>query len=109
MTTEPSKSEARSVEPDAPEPIKLPKILKKMLDNPKADWRIEQFKTVADKIGLSWRPPSNGSHYVFWSDHFEGNWPVPYKRPIKPIYVKYFTALCQNHMEADAMKGDDDE
>ena len=58
------------------------------------DWRLEQLETVAKQFGVAVRK-TGGSHVVF--DH--SDWIellcVPAHRPIKPIYIKKFTALIE--------------
>jgi hypothetical protein len=76
-----------------------PKLLAKMEANPKDDWRIEQVLTVAERLGLVVHPPNGGSHYVFSSVFVQdGHANVPYKRPIKPLYVRQFTRFCRAHL-----------
>jgi len=80
--------------------VKLPKTLQKMLANPKDDWRIEQVVTVAEKVGLHVQPPKGGSHYAFSSVYVtHGHVTVPYKRPIKPLYIRLFAEFCCAHLQ----------
>ncbi|MCH8489249.1 MAG: hypothetical protein LAT81_04875 [Oceanicaulis sp.] len=79
---------------------KTPKLLSAMAANPRNDWRIEQLVSVAEKIGLAVHPPKGGSHYVFSSDQVrETHLTVPYKRPIKPVYVRLFAEFCRAHLD----------
>lgn len=80
--------------------VKIPKLLSAMAANPRNDWRIEQLVSVAEKIGLAVHPPRGGSHYVFSSDQVrETHLTVPYKRPIKPVYVRLFAEFCRVHLD----------
>lgn len=67
------------------------KRLAKMRNNPKADWSIEDFKSLAEQFGIEWRQPGT-SHVTFVAPN--GNaLTVPAHKPIKPVYVKKFLAL----------------
>ena len=80
--------------------VKIPKLLSAMAANPRNDWRIEQLVSVAEKIGLAVHPPRGASHYVFSSDQVrETHLTVPYKRPIKPVYVRLFAEFCRVHLD----------
>lgn len=67
------------------------KLLARMRDNPKGDWRIEDFKNVARALEVEWNHEGT-SHVVFRSPD-GAHVSVPAKRPIKPVYVKLFIAL----------------
>jgi hypothetical protein len=69
---------------------KADKTLDQMRGNPR-DWRIEDLKAIANRVGLDHRQPGT-SHVVF---SFPGLDPlsVPAKKPIKPIYVRLFVKL----------------
>lgn len=68
-----------------------------MRANPKADWRIEDVETLCRQIGLTLSPPSGGTHYMVTSPHAAGGLPVPFARPIKPIYIKKLVSLADAH------------
>jgi hypothetical protein len=63
------------------------KILTKMRRNPR-DWRIEDLKTVAHSVGLSF--DHHGTSHVVFRHQAAGKLSVPAHRPIKPLYVKLF-------------------
>ena len=69
---------------------KVGKQLEKMRNNPR-DWRIEDLKTIADKVGLSYRQP--GTSHVTFRAQAGRMITVPAKKPIKPIYIKLFVEL----------------
>ncbi|OGT45804.1 MAG: hypothetical protein A3E82_07205 [Gammaproteobacteria bacterium RIFCSPHIGHO2_12_FULL_38_11] len=69
---------------------KIQKQLEKMLNNPRG-WRIGDLKTLADRIGLSYRQPGT-SHVTFRAKNGQ-RLTVPLRRPIKPIYIKLFIEL----------------
>ena len=67
------------------------KLLDRMRRNPRGDWRIDHFKTVASAHGIEWRSPG-GSHVIFMPPAGPVL-SVPARRPIKPIYVRLFVEL----------------
>ena len=44
--------------------------------------------TLCNQVGLTLKPPSNGSHHKVISDILHGALTVPYKRPVKAFYIK---------------------
>jgi hypothetical protein len=70
---------------------RIDKLLAAMRRNPRADWRIEQLKAIADRFGIAHRQPGT-SHVTFRPPHGE-KLTVPAQRPIKPVYVRKFLAL----------------
>lgn len=84
---------------------KIKDILERMQANPKADWRIEDVLKLADRVGLISRQPSGGSHYTFASPHVRMITTVPFKRPIKPHYIRNFVRLVREHTEAEQSNG----
>jgi len=68
------------------------KTLEKMRNNPNG-WSIDTLKALAGHFGVTYR--QNGtSHVVFvWSGG--RTLPVPFRRPIKAIYIKKFIALLE--------------
>ena len=66
------------------------KQLEKMRTNPR-DWRIEELKAIADRLGLDHRQPGT-SHVTFRSQSGK-KLTVPAHKPIKPIYIKQFIGL----------------
>lgn len=80
---------------------KCKETLDKMSASPQSDWRITDLETLADRIGLIVRKPKRGSHYTFASPHVDRIEPIPYKRPIKPVYVKKFVTLALRHISAE--------
>jgi hypothetical protein len=73
------------------------RLLDRMRANPKGDWRVAQFKTIADRWGVAHRQPGT-SHVVL----LPGKGPilsVPAQRPIKPVYVRRFVAMIAGQRE----------
>jgi predicted RNA binding protein YcfA (HicA-like mRNA interferase family) len=66
------------------------KLMARMRRNPR-DWRIEDLKVVADRLGID-HDQHRTSHVVF--RHAKaGRLSVPADRPIKPVYVRLFVEL----------------
>jgi hypothetical protein len=61
-----------------------------MRNNPR-DWRVEDLKVVADKLGID-HDQSGTSHVVF-RHHKAGRLSVPVRRPVKPVYSRLFLEL----------------
>lgn len=70
---------------------KAEKLLAKMRVNPQ-DWRIEDLEVVAKRHGIEVRK-TGGSHFVFLHSEAELAVTIPFKRPIKSVYVIQFLAL----------------
>ena len=75
------------------------KLISRMRRNPRADWRIDQLKAIADYYGIAYRQPGT-SHVTFAPEGARGL-TVPAHKPIKPVYVRRFVAMI------DAIGGDD--
>ena len=73
---------------------KAEKLLAKMRTNPR-DWRIEELESVAKRYGVDVRK-TGGSHFVFLHPDSELAVTIPFKRPIKPVYVMQFLALLDD-------------
>ncbi len=70
---------------------KAEKLLARMRANPR-DWRIEDLEAVAKRLNIQVRK-TGGSHFVFLHPDAEIAVTIPFKRPIKPVYVSQFLAL----------------
>ncbi len=57
------------------------KLLERMRRNPRGDWTMDNLLAIARRMNIEVRN-SDGSHVT-----------VPYKRPIKPVYIKKILAL----------------
>jgi len=64
-----------------------------MRDNPR-DWRIEELKTIADRLGIEYRQQGT-SHVVFRARNGRRA-SVPAHRPVKPPYIRDFLALVDS-------------
>lgn len=70
------------------------KRLVKMRQNPKADWHIDDMKSVARAKGIEWRQP--GTSHVTFRRADGAKLTVPARKPIKPVYVKMFVDFAEN-------------
>lgn len=68
------------------------KLLERMRRNPLGDWTMENLLTIAKRLKIEVRN-SDGSHHVFSYPGVEEDVTVPYRRPIKPFYIRKFLAL----------------
>ena len=67
------------------------KTIDQMRNNPR-DWRIADLLAVAERYDVEVRN-TGGSHYVFSAPGRAESICVPSHRPIKPFYIKQFTAM----------------
>lgn len=58
-----------------------------MKRNPRDDYRIEDVCAVAGLFGITCEKPSGGSHYNLRHDRIDGILTVPFRRPIKTVYI----------------------
>lgn len=68
------------------------KLIAKMRNNPDG-WDMETLLSLARHYGLKVRM-NDGSHHIFVRQDGK-TLPVPFKRPIKAIYVKKFLKLLE--------------
>lgn len=58
-----------------------------MVNNPRGNYRIEDVATVARLFGITCEKPSGGSHYNLKHPGIDGILTVPFRKPIKTIYI----------------------
>lgn len=73
---------------------KAGKVIERMRANPR-DWRMESLETVARRYGIHVRK-TGGSHFVFLHPDSDIAVTVPFKRPIKPVYISQFLNLIDD-------------
>lgn len=72
-------------------------IFDDMARNPKGGWRIGHIVKVCADHGVDCKPPrGGGSHYKVSKAGKPDILTIPFKRPIKPIYIKKLVAFLQN-------------
>jgi hypothetical protein len=68
------------------------KIFEKMARNPRADFTMDNVKSVCRANDVECKQPTGSSHYVV-SHHSQTNHlTIPFKRPIKPVYIRLLVA-----------------
>ena len=68
-----------------------------MASNPSGGWRIQDVETVCAAHGAKCVPPrGGGSHYKVSKLGKVEILTVPFKRPIKPIYIKKLVAFLRD-------------
>lgn len=76
--------------------------LEQMRRNPQGDWSIQDVIAVCRETGAECRPPrAGGSHYKVFHPAFPQILTVPFKRPIKAVYIRKLVAFI------DEVKGHD--
>lgn len=68
--------------------------MERMRVNPRG-WRMQSLETVARRYGIEVRK-TGGSHFVFIHANSEIAVTIPFKRPIKPIYVSRLLELIDD-------------
>ena len=63
------------------------KLLERMRANPR-DWRIEDVETLCAGFDLDFDRPPGGSHYGVSDVTQRHRVTVPFRRPIKPVYIR---------------------
>jgi hypothetical protein len=63
------------------------KLLEQMRRNPR-DWRIEDVMTLCAAFGLDLDRAPRGSHYGVSDATQRRHVTIPFRRPIKPIYIR---------------------
>ena len=65
-----------------------------MRDNPAAGWTIADVAAVCRDVGANCVAPRGcGSHYRVSHPALREKLTVPYRRPIKPIYIRHLVAF----------------
>ncbi len=67
----------------------MSKRLTAMRSNPRGDWKIADIEALCREFGLLCKPASGGgSHYKVGHPNLAEKLTIPFKRPIKPIYIR---------------------
>lgn len=63
--------------------------LELMRKNPSGDWRISDIEALCKEYGIDCKPPrGGGSHYKVSHPRLTEKLTVPFKRPIKAVYIR---------------------
>jgi len=72
----------------------MTKRLEEMRNNPRGDWRIEDVEAVCREYGIQRAPARGGGpHYKVAHPRMSDKLTIPYKRPIKPVYIRKLVAF----------------
>jgi hypothetical protein len=72
----------------------MSKRLDKMRRNPRADWTTSDVQAVCDEFGVSCKPSRSGSsHFKVSHEGLAEILTIPFKRPIKPVYIRKLVAF----------------
>ena len=64
-------------------------LLERMRRNPQGNWTIKDVEKVCAEYGVSCAPPTGGgSHYKVTHRRITHIQTIPFKRPIKPVYIR---------------------
>jgi hypothetical protein len=67
----------------------MSKRLEAMRRNPRDDWTIADVEAVCREFGITVaRPRSGSSHYKVTHEQMREILTIPFRRPIKPIYIR---------------------
>lgn len=68
-----------------------------MRRNPKGDWTIQDVSTLCRAFGITCEPARSGSsHYKVSHPAKVEILTVPFKRPIKPVYIRKLVAFVDD-------------
>jgi hypothetical protein len=72
----------------------MSKRLEQMRANPKSDWKIADVEALCREFGIECEPSRSGSsHYKVKHRPSGQTLTVPFKRPIKPVYIRLLIEL----------------
>jgi hypothetical protein len=67
----------------------MSKRLEAMRRDPQSDWKIADVETVCKEYGIICSPHRGGSSHYKISHHTQSEiLTIPFKRPIKPVYIR---------------------
>ncbi|MCE2412469.1 type II toxin-antitoxin system HicA family toxin [Candidatus Poribacteria bacterium] len=64
------------------------KLLEKMRNNPRDDWRIADVEKLARRYGFSISRPGGGGSHVTLRHDSGSKLTIPDHRPIRPVYIR---------------------
>ena len=76
-------------------------LLEKMTRNPAGDWSIRDVETLCRANGIKCAPPyGGGSHYKVSHVSQREILTVPFRRPIKPVYIRKLVRFVRTVRES---------
>jgi len=74
--------------------VAMSKRLERMRQNPAGDWTIRDVEAVCREFGILCEASRGGSsHYKVAHPRMAEKLTVPFKRPIKPVYIRKLVAF----------------
>ena len=74
----------------------MTKLLDQMRNNPRGDWTISDVSVVCRNYGIGCEPSRAGSsHYKIFHPSQISILTVPFKRPIKAVYIRKLVAFVE--------------
>jgi hypothetical protein len=71
-------------------------LLEQMRRNPSGDWRIADIEKLCRSVGAICAPPKGGgSHYKISHGSQAAILTIPYRRPIKPVYIRKLVGFIE--------------
>ena len=78
----------------AAEPGQMSDLLERMRSNPRGDWSIRDIERLCHEYDVTCAPPKGGgSHYKISDRRIPSILTVPFRRPIKPVYIRKLVAF----------------
>lgn len=68
-------------------------LLDQMRRNPRGDWTMQDIVRVCAEHDLVCSAPKRGSHYKVSRPGFATILTIPFKRPVKPVYIRLLIQL----------------
>ena len=74
----------------------MSKRLARMVENPRAGWSIDDVAALCREFEIACDPPrGGGSHYKLSHPAMLEILTVPFKRPIKPVYIRKLVSFVE--------------
>ena len=75
----------------------MSKRLDAMRRNPRGDWTISDIEAVCRELSIGCAPSRSGSsHYKVTHERMRDILTIPFKRPIKPVYIRKLVAFIDD-------------
>lgn len=75
----------------------MTKRLEDMRRNPRGDWSISDVAALCRELGITCEPArGGGSHYKIAHPGVAAKLTVPFKRPIKVVYIRQLVAFADS-------------
>ncbi len=78
------------------------KLLARMKNNPRGDWRISDVETLANRYGFFVNRPKGGGSHVTLRHDSGTRLSIPARRPIKPVYIRQLVRLIESLEENES-------